>query len=63
MVSLDASRYEEGEIMVHKGEYMRDIIFIMKGSCDIYGTYQQLERELLRFKVVKLGEGSWFGDY
>ena len=39
MASLDASRFEQGEIIVQKGEEMRDLIFIMKGTCDLYGTF------------------------
>ena len=39
MVSLDASRYEEGEIMVQKGDKVKDLIFIIKGTCNVYGTH------------------------
>ena len=40
MVSLDSSRYEHGDLIVKKGDVVKDLYFIMNGTCSIFGTHR-----------------------
>ena len=37
--------------------------FIVKGQCTLYGIHQKGYKDFLKIPVVRLNEGSWFGDY
>ena len=63
MVSLESTLYDVGDMIVEKGTYLDDMIFICNGECDLYGLHKLDNGDKLRQKVVTLKEGSWFGDY
>ena len=63
MISLESSLYDLGDLIVDKGEFLTDLIFIVQGECDLYGIDKLKNGDKIRQKVVRLKEGSWFGDY
>ena len=63
MVSLDSTIYDDGDLIIRKGDHVENLDFIIKGSAMIIGTHVKPSGEKLRLNVVKLVEGSWFGDY
>jgi len=63
MVALDCTIYEEGDVIVRKGDHLEEIHFIIKGSSMVIGTHIKPDGEEVRLNVVMLREGSWYGDY
>ena len=41
---------------------MDDLHFIVQGQCQLFGVHK-MQNDELRIPIVKLKEGSWFGDY
>ena len=42
---------------------MRDLIFIAQGTVKLYGFYENSDGDLQRMVIVRLREGSWYGDF
>ena len=42
---------------------MRDLIFIAQGTVKLYGFYENRDGDLQRMVIVRLKEGSWYGDF
>ena len=62
VTGMESKLFGKGERIFAKGSPVNDFVFIYYGACNLYGYYA-LNQEALRFKVVTLKKGSWFGDY
>ena len=64
MVSLDSTLYAVGDQIIAKGQSVKEIYFVLEGNCDLFGYFVLPDTgETMRFKLVTLYEGSWYGDY
>ena len=63
MVSFDSIIYDHDDCIVEKGEELDDLFFIMQGSSMLVGTFKNQQGTEVRINVVKLQEGSWYGDF
>jgi signal-transduction protein with cAMP-binding, CBS, and nucleotidyltransferase domain len=54
--------YKKGELMVTKNEPVNELCFIYAGVAHLYGQ-MKCEGQLMRYKIVTLKKGSWFGDF
>ena len=63
LTQLDSRLYEPGEIIMERNSRVRDLIFIAQGTCKLFGFYEQKDGDLIRMVIVRLREGSWYGDF
>ena len=64
MVSLKSKLYTVGETILDMDLKVNKVVFIMQGTCSLCGHCLNKEtKELMKFELVTLEEGSWYGDY
>ena len=64
MVSLDSTLYSVGTNIISSGQRIDQVYFIIQGCCSLSGLHLRKDtKETMRFELVKLDEGSWYGDY
>ena len=63
MVSFDSIIYDNDDAIVGKGDHLDDLFFIMQGSSMLVGTHTDQQGQEVRINVVRLSEGSWYGDF
>ena len=64
MVSLESKLYSVGEVIISSSQTVNKVVFIIQGTCSLAGYCLNKEtKELMRFELVTLFEGSWYGDH
>ena len=65
VTQLESALYKAGDTIISAREPVRDLVFIANGTCKLYGSYHSKrdKEKLLKLCVVRLREGSWYGDF
>ena len=60
--NMKARLYKRGDLLIERETEVDQLYFLYVGVAHIYG-YMEIEGELLRYKIVTLKKGSWYGDF
>ena len=63
LTRLRCQLYKHGETIIRRGDRVRDLIIISKGTVNLYGFYEDMNKNEFRTMVVNLPRKSWYGDY
>ena len=50
MTQLDASIYDVGDTLIENGSPIQKLIFIVSGSCDLYGIHEVEQFDITEYK-------------
>ena len=64
LTQLISVLYRPTDIIIKSHKEVRSLYFIAEGTCKLYGSYEDKNENLVkRIPIVRLREGSWYGDY
>ena len=63
LTQLDSVLYEPGEVIVGYKNQVHDLFFIAQGVASLNGYFDNSEGETKKMCIVRLREGSWYGEF
>ena len=66
MSNLDSKLYHSGQVIIERGSPVENLILIKEGHCNLYSFFEPKTNnadELIKVLLVKLKQGSWYGDF
>ena len=63
LTQLDSAIYKPGDLIVQRNTKLHDLFIIREGTCNLNGMFQSGPNEMKVIRIVRLPEGSWYGDH
>ena len=63
LTQLESRIYKPGEVILERNTKVRDVVFIAQGTCKLFGFFDPGDGNIHRMVIVRLREGSWYGDF
>ena len=60
---LKIQHYRHGEKIVAKGDRMKDLIIVSKGTINLNGYFHDMRGNEFCTRIINLPRKSWYGDY
>ena len=63
IINMKCKLFRKDEKLIQRGDTVDHIYFLHFGCARLYGYLERPGQDTIRFKVMTLKKGSWFGDY
>jgi len=63
LTKLKSKMFRPGEIIIERGQIIRDLVVVGEGSCHLYGFFKDIRKVERKALLVSLPRKSWFGDF